>query len=132
MGINTAAISGNLTRDIECRTSRGGTTIGRMGVAVNERRKNASGEWEDYANYIDVVLFGRRAEALEKYLVKGAKVCVKGRLHWSSWQADDGSRRSKVEVVADDIDLMSRAEGTGKPRRAASAPAAFDDEDIPF
>lgn len=148
MSINAVAISGNLTRDMEVRTTQGGMAIGRFGVAVNERRKNQNGEWEDYANFVDVVMFGKRAESLAQYLTKGVKVAVKGRLHYSSWQAQDGTKRSKLEVVVDDIDLMSRqgasngSSGGGytnthpaqqsAPQGGYSAPSAYSDEDIPF
>lgn len=134
MSINTVSISGNLTRDVENRTTNSGMTIGRFGVAVNERRKNQNGEWEDYANFVDCVLFGRRAEALAQYLTKGMKVAVKGRLHYSSWEdKNGGGKRSKLEVVVDDIDLMSRTDGQGQRKQGYDpAPAAYNDEDIPF
>lgn len=134
MSINTVSISGNLTRDIDNRTTNNGMTIGRFGVAVNERRKNQNGEWEDYANFVDCVLFGRRAEALAQYLTKGMKVAVKGRLHYSSWEdKNGGGKRSKLEVVVDDIDLMSRTDGQGQRKQGYDpAPAAYNDEDIPF
>lgn len=150
MSINSVAISGNLTRSVELRMTQGGTAIGRFGVAVNERRKSQSGEWEDYANFVDCVIFGKRAESLEQYLTKGLKVAIKGHLHYSSWQVDDGSKRSKLEVVVDDIDLMSRNEGgsngqngargndyqpqrvNGGTRQHNAAPAAYSSEDIPF
>lgn len=149
MSVNSVTISGNLTRSIELRMTQGGTAIGRFGIAVNERRKNQSGEWEDYANFVDCVLFGKRAESLEQYLTKGVKVAIKGRLHYSSWEAQDGGKRSKLEVVVDDIDLMSARQdgsqgGNGargnnyQPQRVkadatpSNAPAAYSCEDIPF
>lgn len=79
MSINRVCISGNLTRDPEIRSTAGGTSVMGFGVAVNERRKNAqTGEWEDYPNFIDCTLFGRRAEALERYLSKGSKGLHRG------------------------------------------------------
>ena len=110
-----------------------------FGVAVNERRKNAqTGEWEDYPNFIDCTLFGRRAEALERYLSKGSKVAIEGKLRWSQWESD-GQRRSKLEVVVDEIELMSRREDGdgGRPYGSARPPqktaqADLYDEDIPF
>jgi single-strand DNA-binding protein len=126
MSINTVAISGNLTRDPELRTTSGGMQILRFSVAVNDRRKNQqTGEWEDHANFIDCTMFGRRAEAVSRLLAKGTKVAVQGRLRWSQWETADGTKRSKVEVVADELELM--------PKPAADAPgSAVYDDDIPF
>lgn len=112
MSINTVAISGNLTRDIEVRYTQSGTAIGSFSVAVNERVKNQqTGEWEDRPNYIDVSLFGQRAQSLQQYLVKGTKVCVSGKLRWHQWQDKSGQNRSKIDVIADGIELMSRSQG---------------------
>ena len=72
--INRVVISGNLTRDPEVRRTQGGMAIMSFGVAVNDRRKNNAGEWEDYANFIDCTMFGSRAEAISDYLSKGSKV----------------------------------------------------------
>jgi single-strand DNA-binding protein len=75
----------------------------KMGVAVNDRRKNQqSGEWEDVPNFLDVTVFGTRAEALTRYLSKGSKVAVEGKLRWSQWEKD-GVKRSKVEIIADEV-----------------------------
>lgn len=108
MSINSVSISGNLTRSPELRTTQAGKSILNFGVAVNERRKNPqSGQWEDYANFVDCVMFGNRAEALAGMLHKGTKVCVSGSLRYSSWERD-GQKRSKLEVVAQEIDIMSQ------------------------
>lgn len=108
MSINSVSISGNLTREPELRTTQAGKSILNFGVAVNERRKNPqSGQWEDYANFVDCVMFGNRAEALAGMLHKGTKVCVSGSLRYSSWERD-GQKRSKLEVVAQEIDIMSQ------------------------
>lgn len=104
--INIVAISGNLTRDPELRMTPGGTQVLNFGVAVNDRAKNQqTGEWEDRPNFIDCVLFGNRADALSRILRKGIKVSVSGSLRWSQWERD-GQKRSKVEVVADEVVLM--------------------------
>ena len=117
MPINSVAISGNLTRDPELRQTPGGTSVLSFGVAVNERRKNASGEWEDVPSFVGCTMFGTRAEKLAQYLHKGTKVAVQGRLRYSSWERD-GQKRSKLEVVADDIVFMSPRpqDGTGAPQ----------------
>ena len=114
MGINRVTISGNLTRDVEIRQTAGGSVVGSFGMAVNDRRRNQqTGEWEDYANFVDVVLFGNLATALQQRLCKGAKVCVEGKLRYSSWERD-GQKRSKLEVIVDEIELMTqRQDGSG-------------------
>ena len=135
MSVNRATITGNLTRDPELKASSTGMSIMRLGVAVNERVKKAD-QWEDYANYIDCVIFGKRADGLSPYLHKGSKVAIDGRLRWSSWEKD-GSRHSKIEIIVENIDLMS---GTNKQQAtqtfAVSTPpaqkATYDDDDIPF
>ena len=131
MSINTCIISGNLTRDAELRATAAGNPVCSFGVAVNDRRRNQNGEWEDYANFVDCTIFGRRAEAIAKYLTKGAKVALEGRLHYSSWEdRNGGGRRSKLDVTVDEIEFMSSRQGG--ERREQLAPAAYDDQDIPF
>ena len=130
MSINKVHISGNLTRDAELVDAKG-TSILRIGVAVNDRRRNQSGEWEDYANFVDCTMFGKRAEALAKCLTKGTKVCIEGRLHYSSWEKD-GQKRSKLDVTVDEVEFMSRDGSGGGQQRQQGAQAAYDDEDIPF
>lgn len=140
MSINRVNISGNLTRDPELRTTQTGMSILRFGVAVNDRRKNADGDWEDVPNFIDCTVFGRRAEGVEPYLSKGSKVAIEGKLRWSSWEKD-GQKRSRLEVIVDEIEFMSSRDGgqdrpgpdysDAMPRQAAHADA-YADEDIPF
>ena len=144
MSINSVNISGNLTRDPELRQTQGGTSVLRLGLAVNDRARNQqTGEWEDRANFVDCVVFGKRAEALAGMLAKGQRVAIDGRLRYSSWQDKEGNRRSKLEVVVDEIDIMSARTAT-QPSVAAApvapapvapapvAPADVYDEDIPF
>ena len=115
MSINRVFITGNLTRDPEMRQTNGGMPIMGFGMAVNERRKNQqTGEWEDYPNYVDCTMFGERAAKVSQYLAKGSKVSVDGRLRYSSWEKD-GQKRSKLEVVVDNIEFMSRSEGAQAP-----------------
>ena len=123
MSINRVMISGNLTRDAEIRSTQSGMAILGFGVAVNDRRKNQqTGEWEDYPNFVDCTMFGTRAEAVGRYLSKGTKVAIEGKLRYSSWEKD-GQRRSKLEVIVDEIELMSQRQ---------QAPADVYDEDCPF
>jgi len=137
MSINRVMISGNLTRDPELRATAGGTSVLNFGVAVNDRRKNQqTGEWEEYANFINCVMFGKRADALAQYLTKGQKVAIEGKLSYSQWESQQGEKRSKVEVLVDEIEFMSsRGEGGGGGGRTFEAPQAADlpsDDEIPF
>lgn len=139
MSVNSVTVSGNTTRDIEIRSTAGGMVVASFGIAVNERVRNGNtGEWEDRPNFFDVVGFGQRWEKLEPYIPKGTKVAISGKLRYSSWEKD-GQKRSKVEIVADDVELMSaRGQGqTGQQsRQAQTAPygasQSLYDDDIPF
>ena len=154
MSINRVIISGNLTRDPELRSTAGGMAVLGFGVAVNDRRKNQqTGEWEDYPNFIDCTMFGARAEALSRYLNKGTKVSIEGKLRWSQWERE-GQKRSKIEVIVDELEFMSSrgdsssyggGMGGGYSAPAPAAPAyapapapvvdassSVYDEDIPF
>ena len=129
MGINRVNISGNLTRDPELRTTAGGTQVLTFGVAVNDRvRDQQTGQWGDRPNFVDCIVFGNRAPALADILHKGAKVAVDGKLRYSAWEAKDGTKRSKLEVVVDEVEFMS-ARGNDRPQQprndapAYSAPA---------
>lgn len=116
MSINKVIITGNLTREPEVRALPSGTAVLNFGMAVNDRRKNnQTGEWEDYPNFINCVMFGARAQSVSRFMAKGGKVAVEGRLHFSQWERD-GQKRSKLEVVVDEIELMQQ--------RKESAPAA--------
>ncbi len=128
MSINRVNLTGNLTRSPELRSTAGGTAVLGFGVAVSERYKNQqTGEWEDRANFIDCTMFGNRADAVSKYLSKGTKVAIEGRLRWSQWERD-GQKRSKLEVIVDEIEFMSQRD---KPQESASQ--AYDaDDSIPF
>ena len=108
MSINIVTISGNLTRDPELRQA-GNTSILSFGVAVNDRRRNPqSGQWESVPNFVDCTIFGTRADALAGLLHKGSKVAIDGKLRYSSWEGKDGKKRSKLEVVVNELELMQR------------------------
>lgn len=146
MSINRVVISGNLTRSPEVRHTAGGLPVMGFGVAVNDRRKNQqTGEWEDYPNFVDCTVFGTRAENLAKFLSKGSKVAIEGSLRWSQWERN-GEKRSKLEVIVDEIEFMSRSDGrsgqdagqyapqgASAPQAAPQQPQAYVyGEDIPF
>lgn len=138
MSINHVAVVGNLTRDAELRSTAGGSCVMHFGVAVNDRAKNPrTGEWEDRPNFIDCTMFGTRAESVSRFLGKGTKVAIEGKLRWSQW--DDrktGEKRSKVEVIVDEIEFMSsRNESPQTSVKHYPEPAqevSIYDEDIPF
>lgn len=115
MSINRVTLSGNLTRNPDLRQTPAGTEILTFGIAVNERVKNQStGEWEDRPNFVDCVVFGRRADSLSRILGKGMKVALDGKLRYNSWTDKDNHRRSKLEVIVDEIDIMrSKNDGDG-------------------
>lgn len=109
MSINSVSISGNLGRDPELRVTPTGTSVLSLSVAVNDRvRDQQTGEWRDRANWVDVVVFGSRADAMAPFLAKGSKVAVSGRLRWSQWQdKQTGANRSKLEVVAGEVVFLT-------------------------
>ena len=113
MSVNKYFCTGNITREPELRRTQSGMAILGFGVAVNDRRKNSqTGEWEDYANFLDCSMFGKRAESLSNILTKGMKVAIEGKLRWSQWERD-GQKRSKIEVIVDELEFMSRNDGNG-------------------
>ena len=107
--MNSVCLSGNIGHDPEIRSSQSGTSILSFSLAVNERIKKGD-DWSDYTNWVDIIVFGRRADSLSKILSKGTKVAVSGHLRYSTWERD-GVKRSKIEVIADDVDIMQRREG---------------------
>lgn len=145
MSINRVIISGNLTRDPELRVTPGGTQVVTFGLAVNDRRRNQQGEWEDVPNFVDCVIFGSRGEAVSRFIQKGSKIALEGKLRYSSWERD-GQRRSKLEVIVDQLEFLSRrpdqpsssapytTPSTSSAPQSHQEPPSVDvfDEDIPF
>jgi single-strand DNA-binding protein len=141
--INRVTLVGRLTRDPELRHLPSGAPVLEMGVAVNGRQQDDSGNWVDKPNFFDVKVYGNQAEHLSQYLSKGRRIGIDGRLDWRSWEAQDGSKRSKVDVVAQTVQFLdSRQDGEGEgapayvPAGAASSgddfPTSPADDDIPF
>ena len=107
--MNRCYVSGNLTKDGELRTTQGGTEILTFGIAVNDRKRDpSSGEWVEVPNFFDCVVFGKRADSLSRLLHRGMKCCIEGKLRWSQWNDKSGQKRSKVEIIVDEIEFMSR------------------------
>jgi single-strand DNA-binding protein len=110
MNINRVVLTGNLTADPELRSTPGGTSVARLRLAVNTRRRNAAtGQWEEKPNYFDVTVWGTQAENCEKYLTKGRPVAVDGRLEWREFEARDGGKRKAVEIIAETVQFLGLA-----------------------
>lgn len=123
--INRVFLAGNLTRNPDLKATQSGSTILSFGIAVNERRKNnQTGEWVDVPSYFDCIMFGNRAQALSQYLTKGTKVSLEGHLRWSSWDdKNTGQKRSKIDVIVDEIEFMSSRQQQGGYQQAPQMPA---------
>ena len=142
--INRVIITGNLTRDPELRSTNGGMSVCSLRVAVNTRRKDqSSGEWVDKPNYFDVTVWGNQGESCAQFLSKGRPVGVDGRLDWREWDAQDGTKRQAVEIIADSVQFLgSRGDAEGGQNQFVPAGAAAQtesadfaagaDDDIPF
>ena len=149
--LNRVTLVGRLTRDPELRHSGGGDAICSIRLAVSSRSRDETGNWGDRSNYFDVTVFGRQAETASTYLAKGRRIGVDGRLSWREWQAQDGTKRQSVEVIANDIFFLdSRGEGSegggfaqrrqpvdelapvGAPAGGGEAGGEQEDSDIPF
>ena len=107
--INRVTLVGRLTRDAELRYTPGGLAVCSFGLAINRRRKQGD-EWTDEANFFDIVLFGRLGEAISRYLTKGKQIGVDGELRHNRWE-QDGQKRSKVEIIANNVQLLGGSEG---------------------
>src|SRR3954454_9204712 len=147
--INRVVLVGNLTRDPELRHTPSGTAVCSLRLAVNSRRKDQSGQWVDKPNYFDVTVWGQQGESCAQYLAKRRPVAVDGRLEWREWDAQDGTKRQAVEIVADSVQFLGGRDDQGGgfggqaggdhqdvPASASSAPAddfaPAADDDIPF
>ena len=144
--INRVVLVGNLTRDPELRHTPSGTAVCSLRLAVNSRRKDQTGQWVEKPNYFDVTVWGQQGENCAQYLAKGRPVGVQGKLTWREWDAQDGTKRQSVEVVADNVQFLGSREGGGDaaggsggqfvPPAATAAGADFGsapaDDDIPF
>jgi single-strand DNA-binding protein len=125
MNINRVVLTGNLTADPELRPLPSGTSVGRLRLAVNTRRKNSqTGEWEEKPNYFDVTVWGAQAENCAQYLSMGRPVAVDGRLEWREYTTQDGQRRQTVEVIADTVQFLAGREQNGNGSGNARAVAA--------
>lgn len=132
MSINRVNATGNLTRDSELSYTAQGAAVLTFGIAINDRRKDSqTGEWRDDPQFVDCVMFGKRAEAIQSRLYKGAKIALEGKLRQHSWQDEaTGQNRSKIEIDVREVEFL-----TGAVRREQPRPTTQADpygEDIPF
>ncbi|RKX79217.1 MAG: single-stranded DNA-binding protein [Spirochaetes bacterium] len=138
--INRVILVGRLTRDAELRYTNAGTPVSKFSLAVNRRRKSGD-MWVDDPNFFNIVLWGKAAEALNQYLVKGKQVAIDGELRQSKWE-QDGQMRSRVEINANNIQLLSGVRGA-QPQGAGKEYPDIDftekdepvddfEDDIPF
>jgi len=129
--MNTVSIIGNVVREPELRATTGGTSVCQLSIAVNERRKGG----EEYASFLDVDTFGTLADNCALYLAKGRQVAITGRLRQERWEKN-GEKRSKVKIVAHDVQFLGARENAAPKPDAFDEAKAFvgeaDDTDIPF
>ena len=145
--INRVVLVGNLTKDPELRHTPSGTAVCKLRIAVNTRQKDPQGNWGDKPNYFDVTVWGNQGESCAQYLSKGRPVGVDGRLDWREWDAQDGTKRQAVEIIADTVQFLGSRDGGGGggagdaerqfvPAAATAGNEDFTsssaDDDIPF
>ncbi|MCP4758762.1 MAG: single-stranded DNA-binding protein [Planctomycetes bacterium] len=134
--VNKVFLMGNLTRDVQLKHTANNTAVANLGLAVNRRYRNNSGEMQEETTFVDCEAWGRTAETMAKYLGKGRPVFIEGRLRLDEWQDRDGNRRSKLVVVIETFSFVdSRGGGdTKKPESTyqSSASSKATPDDIPF
>jgi single-strand DNA-binding protein len=147
--INRVVLTGNLTKDPELSTTPNTqTSVCKLRIACNTRRRDSGGEWADKPNYFDVTVWGAQGENCARYLQKGRPVAIDGRLEWREWQDQQGNKRQSVDIIADSVQFLGSRDGAENGGRFTpqsdvpadtadfqSAPAASGgagDDDIPF
>jgi len=137
--INTVILGGRLTRDVELKSTSGGSVFARVSVASN-RSVKVNDEWKDEAGFFDVVAWGKQAENLQKYFHKGSRIVVEGSLRWSSWENAEGKKQSKVEIALERFHFIDKREAgetggqadTHSGTQAGVYSAPMGDSEIPF
>ena len=130
---NRVIVAGNLTRDVELKYTKEGTTVTDIGLAINERRKTKDGEYVDETTFVDITLWGRLAEVAAEYLKKGSPALIEGRLRLDTWE-QDGHKRSKLRVIGERMQML----GASPSRRdedeisKAAAVGSKADDEVPF
>lgn len=130
--LNKVQVIGNVTRDVDLKRTQGGTAVCDIGIAVNENRKDANGQWQEETLFLDVTLWGRNAEIADEYAGKGASVYVEGRMKLESWTDPNGYERKKLKIIGDRLQLLGgRSEANHRPKPAPAVKAPMAD-DFPF
>ena len=153
---NKVILAGNATRDPELRYTQSGMAVVELGLAVNEKRKDAQGNWVDDVVFVDVTLWGRTAEVAGEYVQKGSAILIEGRLKLDQWTSQSGEKRQKLKVTGDKLVLLGQkprdgqsqaqavpqasapargvysAYDEGPPPQASSGAGADDGGDLPF
>lgn len=131
MSINSVVLSGHLTSNIELRATAGGTAVLEFSIAVDERKRDTkTGEWSNYANFFNCIMFGTRATSLANIFEKGMKIAVQGHLRYETWEKD-GQKRSTVRVVAEEVEILSRRNGAESPNNASAGNYAGQQQSAP-
>jgi single-strand DNA-binding protein len=131
--INRVVMTGNLTRDPELRSTPGGSSVCKLRIACNTRRKNGqTGEWEEKPNYFDVTVWGPQGENCSRYLAKGRPVAIDGRLEWREWE-QEGQKRQAVDIIADSVQFLGgRDDAGGASGNGFSASRQATESDVPI
>lgn len=130
--INIAQVEGNLTRDPEMKTLPSGTVVTNLGIATNRKWKDKEGQLQESVEYHNVVVFGKQAESVAKYLTKGSSAFVSGRLETRSWEAD-GVKHYRTEIVANDVTFGNKPKESTVPNTSVPYPDSdIGEEDVPF
>ncbi len=129
MYLNKAFVFGNLTRDPEMKALPSGSKVVTFSLATNRVWKDAQGSRQESTDYHNIVVFGRQAETVNQYLRKGASAFIEGRMQTRSWDAPDGTKRYRTEIVADRVQFGPRAGGMSEAPRASSAASQAAPED---
>lgn len=134
MDINRVALTGNLTRDPEARSTNSGSAVCNLRIASNTRRKDAStGEWADKPNYFDVAVWGAQGENCARYLSKGRPIAVDGHLDWREYETQDRSKRQAIQIIADTVQFLASPQtATSDEALSATAGRRAAEDDIPF
>lgn len=125
---NKVILVGNLTRDPELRYTPQGTSVCNFGIAVNRKYKQGE-EVKEEVTFINVVVFGKQADTCGQYLNKGSAVLVEGRLQERRWETDEGQKRSKHEVVAQNVRFLSKRQSTAEMETEGAAGESFSPEE---
>ena len=131
---NTVVLTGNLTRNPELTFTPKGVAVANVGLASNRKYRQGD-DIKDEVCFVDVTAFGATAEAVARYLEKGRKVLVQGRLRFHSWESEGGQRRNKLDLIAERVNFLPRAGGNGNG--GENGASEFDgtppeDGEIPF